>query len=72
MSGYSEEKASASRIQPSGMGVSDYTLKQLKQEAINSYFEKLRNDGTVSMYVKTEEVDGITEIRVVIKENLYV
>ncbi len=72
MSGHSIEKASVARTQPAGMEVSDYTLKQLKQESINAYFERLRQNGEVSMLVGTEVVDGVVQIKVSIHENLYV
>lgn len=68
----SEEKASAIRTQPAAMEVSAYTLKQLKQEAINTYFEHLIQSGAVSMYLDVQEVDGVSKIKVSIHENLYV
>lgn len=72
MSGHSVEKVNVVRSQPVGMEVSHYTLKQLKQEAINAYFERLRQNGEVSMLVGTEVVDGVIQIKVSIHENLYV
>lgn len=72
MSGLSEIKGSAKRTQPKGMEVSEYTIKTLKQQAINAYFEHLVNTGQVSVYLGTEENDGMIEIQVRIRENLYV
>jgi hypothetical protein len=72
MSGHSIEKVSLTRSHPSGVAFSDYALKQLKQEVINSYFETLLARGDVSMLVSKEEVGNVVQVKVSIRENLYV
>lgn len=69
---HSIEKAAATRTQPVGLEVSAYTIKQMKQEAINAFYAQMEARGEVGMRVSTTEKDGVVEIKVSIHENLYV
>ena len=62
--------AQSKRTQPIGMEVSAYTIKRLREDAILEAFRELESRGLLTLRLQYEEVNGVSEVSVIVSESV--